>query len=85
MYGLPQAGVLVHAKLTSSLAPHGYAPAKNTPVLWTHSTRPIAFALVVNDFGVKYVGEDHAKHLLNILLKITKECMKIGEAQHFAE
>ena len=69
MYGLPQAGVLAHAKLTSVLAPHGYNPAKNTAGLWTHSTRPIAFALVVNNFGVKYVGEEHSKHLLNILLK----------------
>ena len=68
MYGPPQAGVLYHAKLTSVLAPHGYAPAKNTPGLWTHFNRPIVFTLVVNDFGVKYVGEEHAKHLLNILL-----------------
>ena len=68
MYGLPQAGVLAHKKLTSILAPPVYAPTKNTPGLWTHSSRPIAFALVVDDFGVKYVGEEHARHLLNILL-----------------
>ena len=69
MYSLPQAGVLAHAKLKSVLAPHGYAPTKNTPGIWTHSTRPIAFALVVDDFSVKYIGEGHAKHLLNILLE----------------
>ena len=69
MYSLPQAGVLAHAKLKSVLAPHRYAPTKNTPVLWTHSTRPIAFALVVDNFGVKYVREEHAKHLLNTLLE----------------
>ena len=68
IYGLPQAGVLAHQKLTSILAPHGYAPTKNTPGLWTHSSRPITFALVVDDFGVKYGGEEHARHLLNILL-----------------
>ena len=33
MYSLPQAGVLAHQKLTSILAPHGYAPNKNTPGL----------------------------------------------------
>ena len=55
MYGLPHAGFLAHAKLTSVLAPHRYAPAKNTPVLWTHATHPIAFSLVVDNFGVKYV------------------------------
>ena len=69
VYGLPQAGVLAHAKLKSILAPHGYAPTKNTLGIWTHSTRPIAFDLVVDNFGVKYVGEEHAKHLLNILLE----------------
>ena len=61
MYGLPQAGVLAHTKLTSVLAPHGYAPTKNTPGIWTHFTLPIAFALRVDNFGVKYVREEHAK------------------------
>ena len=69
MYGIPQAGVLAHAKLKSVLAPNGYTPTKNTPGLWTHLNRPIAFSLVVDDFGVKYVVEEHAKHLLNILLE----------------
>ena len=69
MYGLPQASFLSHAKLTSVLAPHGYSPARNTLGLCTHATHPIAFALVVDDFGVKYVWEEHAKQLLNILLK----------------
>ena len=68
MYGLPQSGILSHAKLTSVLAPHGYSPTKNNPGLWTHSTRPIAFALMVDDFGVNYVGEEHAKHLLDTLI-----------------
>ena len=45
----------------------------------------ILHALVVDDFGVKYVGEEHAKHLLSILLKIMKECMNIGKAQIFPE
>ena len=57
MYGLPQSGVLAHAKLKSVLAPHGYAPTKNTPDIWTHSTHPISFALVLDDLGVKYIGE----------------------------
>ena len=73
MYGLPQSGVLAHAKLKSVLAPHGYAPTKNTPGLWIHTTCPIAFALVLDNFGMKYVGEEHAKHLLNILLENYEE------------
>jgi hypothetical protein len=33
----------------------------NTPGLWRHTWQPITFTLVVDDFGVKYVGEEHAK------------------------
>ena len=35
--------------------------------LWTHESRPICFSLVVDDFGVKYVGKDNAKHLIKVL------------------
>ena len=27
-------------------------------------SRPISFTLVVDDFGIKYVGEEHLQHLL---------------------
>ena len=37
------------------------------PGLWAHKTRPIQFSLVVDDFGVKYVGEEHAQHLKSVL------------------
>ena len=29
--------------------------------------RPIVFSLVVDDFGIKFVGKEHAKHLLEVL------------------
>ena len=32
-----------------------------------HATRPISFTLVVNDFGIKYVGGRHLDHLINAL------------------
>ena len=32
-----------------------------------HATRPISFTLVVDDFGVKYVGGRHLGHLINAL------------------
>jgi len=54
MYGLPQAGLLANQQLQQFLAPHGYTPCAITPGLWRHHTRPIAFALVVDDFVVKY-------------------------------
>jgi hypothetical protein len=37
--------------------------------LWRHVTRPISFSLVVDDFGVKYVGKEHAQHSIDTLQK----------------
>jgi len=34
---------------------------------WKHDTHPISFTLCVDDFGVKYVGREHAEHLKNVL------------------
>jgi hypothetical protein len=69
MYGLKQAGLLANQLLLTRLAPFGYYPARHTPGLWLHKTRPVAFSLVVDDFVVKYVGKQHADHLRNALLK----------------
>jgi hypothetical protein len=70
MYGLKQAGLLANQLLQTRLAPFGYYPAQHTPGLWLHKTRPISFTLVVDDFAVKYVGNQHAEHLRNALLQI---------------
>jgi hypothetical protein len=67
IYGLPQAGKLANDYLRKKLAPHGYYEVPHTPGLWKHIWRPIQFTLVVDDFGVKYVGKEHADHLLGIL------------------
>ena len=67
MYGLPQAGILAQELLEKRLSLHGYSQNAAVPGLWTHKTRPITFTLVVDDFGVKYVGKEHAMHLINIL------------------
>ena len=67
MYGLPQAGVLANDLLKKRLEKHGYVELPHTPGLFMHKTRPIWFTLVVDDFGVKYVGEEHAKHLMSVL------------------
>jgi hypothetical protein len=68
MYGLKQAGLLANQLLQTRLAPFRYYPARHTPGLWLHKTRPISFTLVVDDFTVKYVGKQHAEHLWNALL-----------------
>ena len=44
-----------------------YFQSETVPGLWKHKWRPIQFTLVVDDFGVKYVGEEHAKHLVSVL------------------
>ena len=35
--------------------------------LWRHVTRLVQFSLVVDDFGVKYVGKKHVQHLINAI------------------
>ena len=67
MYGLPQSGILANKLLKERLAKHGYNELPHTPGLFKHDTRPVWFTLVVDDFGIKYIGEEHAKHLLDIL------------------
>jgi hypothetical protein len=69
MYGLKQAGLLANQLMQTRLAPFGYYPARHTPGLCLHRTRPISFTLVVDDFAVKYVGKQHAEHLRNALLR----------------
>jgi len=71
MWKLPQAGILANKLLWKRLKPHGYYERVNTPGLWRHATRPITFSLVVDDFGVKYVGKEHADHLISCLKKKT--------------
>jgi hypothetical protein len=69
MYGLKQAGLLFNQLLQTHLAPFRYYPARHTPGIWLHKTRPISFTLIVDDFTVKYVGKRDAEHLRNALLR----------------
>ena len=73
LWGIPQAGILANKKLCWKLEPHGYFKRENTPSLWYHISQPILFTLVVDDFGVKFVGKEHADHL------ILKETYKLTE------
>jgi hypothetical protein len=67
MYGLPQSGLIANELLEKRLNKHGYFQSKFVPGLWTHISRPISFTLVVDDFGVKYVGKAHALHLQSVI------------------
>ena len=63
MYVLLQAGLLANELLENRLNKRGYRQSKLVPSFWTHDWRPVQFTLVVDTFGVKYVGEEHALHL----------------------
>ncbi len=67
MYELPQAGLIANELLEKRLNEHEYCQSKLIPGLWTQDTQPIQFTLVVDDFGVKYVGKEHALHLHKVL------------------
>jgi hypothetical protein len=69
IYGLKQAGILASQLLQKRLKPFGYHPARHTPGLWLHTTKPTAFSLVVGDFSVKYVTDADAHHLRKALLR----------------
>ena len=67
MYGLPQAGLIPNELLITRLNKHGYRQSKLVPGLWKYDTRLIQFTLVVDGFGVKYVGTEHVQHLIKVL------------------
>ena len=67
IYGLPQSGLLAQHLLEKRLWDHGYSQSKFTPGFWAHESRPLSFSLVVDYFSVKYVGKEHANHLIVVL------------------
>ena len=70
MYGLPQAGILANKLLKERLLTEGYYEVKYTPGLFKHKLRPVWFTLVVDNFGVKYIGKKHAEHSFSVLKEI---------------
>ena len=70
MYGLPQAGILAHIRLTKHLLSHRYIKCPNSPGLFKYISRDINFTLVVDDFGVKYTNKNDVIHLISTLKKV---------------
>ena len=68
MPGLKQAARLADERLVHHLASYGHAPVQHTPSLWKHESNGILFALVVDDFGIKYTSQAETSHLLQALL-----------------
>jgi hypothetical protein len=65
IWGLPQAGILANKGLRKKLVPFGYFECVNTPGQCYHELRSILFTLAVDNFGEKYVGGEHARHLID--------------------
>ena len=45
----------------------GYYETTTTPVFWRYKRRPIMFVLIVDDFGIEYVCDNHLHHLQTVL------------------
>ena len=67
MYGLPQSGILYNKLVKERLTKYGYNKVAHTPGLYKHDTRPMCFTLVVDDFRIKYIGQENAQHLIDTL------------------
>ena len=66
-YGLPQSDRLANDLLRTPIEKAGYYETATTSGIWIHKWRPIHFVLLVDNFGIKYVGKQHALHLLKTL------------------
>jgi hypothetical protein len=66
---LPQAGILANNLLCSHLEAKGFYEAASTSGLRCHKWRPIQFCLIVDDFGVEYMGLEHFNYLLDVFKK----------------
>ena len=69
IYGLLQSGKLANNLLKKRLKEEDYFEVDHTSGLFKHKWRPIWFTLVVDNFGIKYIGEEHRDHLLGVLNK----------------
>ena len=78
MHGLPQSGNLAYDQLVENLAPYAYHPFRFPPVLQRHETQHVTFCPTVDNFGIKYVGEEHDEHLQLAIRKITRSPPKKG-------
>ena len=58
LYRLEQEDILANQLLAKRLNKTGHHPCQFTPGLWRHVWRPITFALVVDDFGIKTVASN---------------------------
>ena len=66
MYGLVNAALVSNQHVIKLLKKNGFTET-NTPSIYKHTSRNIAFSLVVDDFGVKYTKREDAEYLIRVL------------------
>ena len=62
MHDLPQAGKITNNLLQKRLKMAGCRPAQFAKGFWMHVWCPVTFAPLVDHFGIKIKGEQHASH-----------------------
>ena len=67
MYGLNQAGRLSNDLLAKRLVTKWCLQFTHIRGLWQNKWCHMLFSLVVDDFGVKYVGKEHPDHLISAI------------------
>ena len=67
MYGHPAAGRIAQTAFKALVKAHGYHEHPDVPCLFTHSTRPTSFTLIVDDLGIKIFSENDLQHLIDTI------------------
>jgi hypothetical protein len=71
MYGLPQAGKLTNNYLKRLLQPNNFVTT-TIAGLWIDNSSDLDFALIVDEFFVRYTNKAHKDRLLNVLKPATR-------------
>ena len=69
---MPQSGRPANEQLHTRLEKEGYYETTTTTGLWHHKWCPNLFSIIVDAFGVKYIGKCHADHFALVLQKYHK-------------
>ena len=67
IHSLKEEGALANEQLQQHPVPCRYTPSKCAIDLWKHNANNVILTLVVDDFGMKYIGKDNALYLINTL------------------
>ena len=62
-----ETGIIVNQELEKYFKPCGYVPVRYTLGLWRHAHNDTLFALVIDDFAIKYTLQQDVNHLLETL------------------